>query len=99
MDSPSPAFVRFVSLERASALVGLPTPRIRRYLRAGLVAAPRFDGRKPLLGPQELARLRRIRRLTDDLGMNLAGVEVTLHLIDVITSLREARRTERSARY
>ena len=36
----------------------------------------------PLFGPAELARFRKIRRLTRDLGVNLAGVEVILRLTE-----------------
>ena len=39
----------------------------------------------------ELARLRKIRRLHDDLGLNAAGVEVALRLLDEIENLRITR--------
>lgn len=81
-----------VGLDVAAELVGMPPARVRRYLRVGLVMPRRVEGRRPMLGRDELARLRRIRRLTDDLGLNLAGVEVTLHLLDVIARLEERRR-------
>jgi MerR family transcriptional regulator/heat shock protein HspR len=41
-----------------------------------------------LFGATELAELRKIRRLTTDLGVNLAGVEVILRLTDELASLR-----------
>jgi DNA-binding transcriptional MerR regulator len=44
---------------------------VRRYIQAGLV--------DDSLTEDDLAELRRIRRLTD-LGVNLAGVEVILHM-------------------
>jgi MerR family transcriptional regulator, heat shock protein HspR len=72
----------FVTIEYAADAVGLTPSRIRRYIRIGLVAPTRSRGRQPLLGADELARLRRIRRLADDLGLNVAGIEVALHLLD-----------------
>jgi DNA-binding transcriptional MerR regulator len=39
-------------------------------------------------GEVEMAQLRRIRRLRDDLGLNMAGIEVALRLLDEIDSLR-----------
>ena len=87
----------YCRVEVAAELVGLPTSRIRRYLRAGLVQPARAERGVPLLGEAELARLRRIRRLTDDLGINLAGVEVVLRLVEEIEGLRaELARRERT---
>jgi DNA-binding transcriptional MerR regulator len=41
-----------------------------------------------LFGELELARLRKIRRLTTDLGVNLPGVEVILRLTDELAVAR-----------
>jgi DNA-binding transcriptional MerR regulator len=79
----------FVTIETASVLVGLSPARIQHYIRAGLVTPPRSVGRRPVLGAPELARLRRIRRLATDLGLNAAGIEVALHLLDIIAALQE----------
>ncbi len=48
-----------------------------------------------MFGEAELIRLRKIRRLSDDLGLNLAGVEVAMRLLDEIATLHDAieRRT------
>lgn len=71
-------------LEAAASLVRLSPARIRRYVRLGLVRPSRREGKAALFGEVELARLRRIRRLTEDLGLNIAGVEVALRLLDEI---------------
>ncbi len=56
------------------------SPRtVRRYIQRGLVSET--------LTEAELAELRRIRRLTD-LGVNLAGVEIILHMRRQIEELR-----------
>jgi MerR family transcriptional regulator/heat shock protein HspR len=70
--------------------VRLPAARVRRYVRVGLVQPSRVEGREVLFGEPELARLRKIRRLSDDLGLNPPSLEIVLHLLDEIESLRAA---------
>jgi MerR HTH family regulatory protein len=43
-----------------------------------------------LFAEPELARLRTIRRLTDDLGLNAAGVEIVLRLLEDMDRLRSS---------
>jgi MerR family transcriptional regulator/heat shock protein HspR len=69
-------------------MVGLQPTRVRRYVKRGLVTAEVDDRGAPVLGAAELARLRRIRRLTTDLGLNMVGVEVVLRLLDQIDALQ-----------
>jgi MerR family transcriptional regulator/heat shock protein HspR len=78
-------------LEVVAARVRLPRGRIRRYIREGLVQPVAVEHRVPLFGEAEMARLRRIRRLTDDLGVNLAAVEIILRLVDELSALRTPR--------
>lgn len=54
---------------------------LRRYEAFGLVQPVRAGGQL-LYRAEDLARLRRIRRLTEDLGVNLAGVEIILRLVE-----------------
>jgi MerR family transcriptional regulator/heat shock protein HspR len=54
---------------------------LRRYEAFGLVQPVRAGGQL-LYRAEDLARLRKIRRLTEDLGVNLAGVEIILRLIE-----------------
>jgi MerR family transcriptional regulator, heat shock protein HspR len=82
----------------AAQLVGLPPARVRRYLEVGLVRARTDERGAPLLGTAELARLRKIRRLTSDLGLNLAGVEVALRLLDEIEALQTGGESSRPAK-
>jgi MerR family transcriptional regulator/heat shock protein HspR len=77
-------------LETAARLTRLPPARVRRYVRVGLVRPTRVEGRTAFFSEAELARLRTIRRLGEDLGLNGAGVEVVLRLIDEIRTLRKA---------
>ena len=70
------------SLAVAAHLAGLSPARARRLVRVGLVRPAAVEQGHPLFGEVELARFRKIRRLTDDLGINLAGVEVILRLTE-----------------
>ena len=70
------------SLAVAAHLSGLSLSRARHLVRSGLVEPAAVEKGHPLFGPMELARFRKIRRLTDDLGVNLAGVEVILRLTE-----------------
>lgn len=82
--------VTYCRIEVAAERVGMPPSRVRRYVRAGLVPAARVERGAPLLDDAALGRLRRIRRLSDDLGINSAGVEVVLRLLDQIEALQAA---------
>src|SRR5918911_4648852 len=80
---PNAAFVISV----AARLVGVHEQTLRYYERAGLVAPARSKGRIRLYSLHDLERVRQIRRLTEDLGVNLAGVEVIMRLTDRIREL------------
>jgi DNA-binding transcriptional MerR regulator len=73
----------------------LAPARVRLYVRLGMVRPARADGGAVLFDDVDIARLRRIRRLAEDLGLNVAAIEVVLHLIDQI----EALNRERDARF
>jgi MerR family transcriptional regulator/heat shock protein HspR len=66
---------------------------LRAYERLGLVRPGRSAAGNRLYSPEHLERLRRIQRLTQDLGVNLAGVEIILDLLEKMEMLR--RETER----
>lgn len=64
----------------AARMVGLHAQSLRHYERMGLVRPSRSRGRQRLYSQSDVARLRHIQRLINDLGVNLAGVEVVLHM-------------------
>ncbi|MDP3062233.1 MAG: MerR family transcriptional regulator, partial [Chloroflexota bacterium] len=57
------------------------------YERQGLLAPSRSQGKTRFYSPRDIERLRRIRTLTSDLGVNLAGVEVAMRLMERIVEL------------
>ena len=77
-----------IELEAAARRAHLPTASVRRYVRRGLVRPTRVEGGPVLFDEIEIARLRRIRRLVHDLGLNSAGIEVVLRLVDQIEALQ-----------
>jgi MerR family transcriptional regulator/heat shock protein HspR len=71
----------------AARLVGVHEQTLRYYERAGLLEPARSKGRIRLYSLHDLERVRQIRRLTDEMGVNLAGVEVIMRLTDHIRAL------------
>jgi MerR family transcriptional regulator/heat shock protein HspR len=70
-------------------LVELHPQTLRHYEDMGLIIPQRSDGNIRLYSQREVERLRKINRLTQDLGVNLAGVEIILRLSDEIETLRD----------
>ncbi len=64
----------------AARMVGMHAQTLRSYERIGLVRPGRRKGRARLYSQADIERLRHIRHLIDDLGLNLAGVDVMLRM-------------------
>ncbi len=71
----------------AARMVGLHAQTLRYYERVGLVMPSRSGGRQRLYSMADVERLRRIKTFTDEMGVNLAGAEVAMKLIDRIKEL------------
>ncbi len=71
----------------ASEMVALHPQTLRRYEVLGLLVPARRAGRR-LYSPRDIEHLRTISRLSTDLGLNLAGVEVIMRLNDRIQELQ-----------
>ena len=80
----------------AAQLVGMHPQTLRMYETKGLVRPQRTPGGTRLYSEADVERLRIVQRLTSELGLNLAGVELVLRLED---ELRKAHaRIERLQR-
>ena len=80
----------------AAKLVNMHPQTLRYYERLGLVQPSRSSGRIRLYSDEDVQRLQQIQRLTNDLGVNLAGVQVILQLMEKIREMeREAEATYR----
>jgi MerR family transcriptional regulator, heat shock protein HspR len=83
----------------AAELVGMHPQTLRIYEQKGLVRPKRTAGNTRLYSEQDLERLRLIQRLTTELGLNLAGVEMVLQLEDQLGRMqRRMDRMEREMR-
>ena len=70
----------------AARMLGVQTQTLRHYERMGLIEPARTGGNQRVFSRADIERVRRIRGLMDDLGINLAGVEVILRLLDRLSA-------------
>jgi MerR family transcriptional regulator, heat shock protein HspR len=83
----------------AAELVGMHPQTLRIYENKGLIRPKRTAGNTRLYSEADLERLRLIQRLTNELGLNLAGVEHVLRLQDELVRMhRRLDRMEREMR-
>ena len=66
---------------------------LRKYERLGLVQPARTVGSMRLYSRDEIERLRFIKRLVDDVGVNLAGVQQLLSVAEVMQRIRPLMRS------
>ena len=71
----------------AARMIGVHAQTLRYYERVGLIWPSRTNGRQRLFSVADIDRLRRIKALTEDMGVNLAGAEVALRLMVRIEQL------------
>ena len=71
----------------AARIVGVHAQTLRHYERAGLIWPSRTTGRQRLYSMADIDRIRRLRTLIDDMGVNLAGAEVALKLMERVEKL------------
>ncbi len=68
----------------AARILGVQTHTLRYYEKVGIVEPCRSQGNIRLYSDLDLALLKRVKTLMDDLGVNLAGVEVVIRLAEQI---------------
>ena len=62
---------------------------LRQYEREGLICPSRTDGKMRLYSQRDIDKIKMIQRLTRDLGVNLAGVDIIIRLKDKIQSFED----------
>lgn len=72
------------------SLTNMHAQTIRLYEKLGLIT-PHRRNKNRLYSEADVERLRQIRRLTQDMGVNLAGVEVILELLSRMERLQDER--------
>jgi MerR family transcriptional regulator/heat shock protein HspR len=83
----------FISV--AARMLGMHPQTLRKYERLGLVRPTRTIGDMRLYSRQELARIKLIKRLVDESGINLAGVQRLLSVVDTVQRVRPLVRERR----
>ena len=82
----------FISM--AARELGLHPQTLRKYERLGLVQPSRKLGSVRVYSRDEIDRLRLIKHLVDELGINLAGVQRLLSVAEVLQRLRQLSRDD-----
>jgi MerR family transcriptional regulator/heat shock protein HspR len=72
----------------AADLVGMHPQTLRIYESKGLIRPKRTAGNTRLYSEADIERLRLIQQLTNDLGLNLAGVEQVMQLQDEVERMQ-----------
>ncbi len=71
----------------AARMIGVHAQTLRYYEKMGLVEPSRSQGRVRFYSRRDIERLRQIKTLMNDLGVNLAGVEVIIRLSERIAEM------------
>lgn len=82
----------FISM--AARLLGMHPQTLRKYERLGLIQPTRTIGSMRLYSRDELERLKLIKRMVDDAGINLAGVQRLLSVAEVVQRIRPLTRDD-----
>jgi len=72
-----------------STILNIHPQTLRQYEREGLVKPSRTQGRMRLYSQRDIDRMKMILRLTRQMGVNLAGVDVVLQLKEQIDTMQE----------
>ncbi len=83
-DTAEPRYV----ISIAARMLGTQTYTLRYYERIGIIEPHRSRGNIRLYSEGDIALLRRVKTLVEDMGVNLAGVEVVLHMMQRMNELQ-----------
>ena len=84
LDDTEPRYVISVT----ARMLGIQTYTLRYYEKIGIIEPARSQGNIRLYSERDIALLRRAKTLMDDLGVNLAGVEVILRMAQRMNELQ-----------
>jgi MerR family transcriptional regulator/heat shock protein HspR len=77
-----------IFISTAARMLRMHPQTLRKYERLGLVQPSRTLGSMRLYSREEIERLRFIKRLVDDQGVNLAGVQQLLGIAEVMRRIQ-----------
>jgi MerR family transcriptional regulator/heat shock protein HspR len=72
----------------AARLLEMHPQTLRKYEREGLIAPSRTAGNLRLYSDEDLERLRQVKYLVGERGLNLAGVQLALELTRALRAVR-----------
>ncbi len=72
----------------AARMVGVRTYTLRYYEKVGVIEPSRSRGNLRLYSERDIAHLKRVKTLMDDMGVNLAGVEVIMRMVQQMLELQ-----------
>ncbi len=72
----------------AARMLDVHTHTLRYYERVGIIEPRRSRGNVRLYSDRDIAILKRVKTLVDDMGINLPGVEVILRMMERVEELQ-----------
>ena len=72
----------------AARILDMHPQTLRKYERVGLVMPSRTMGMSRLYSDEDIARLKLIKHLVENLGLNLAGVQMAMKLFNRMIRMR-----------
>ena len=84
-DDSEPCYV----ISIAARMIGVHAQTLRYYEKVGIVEPSRSQGNIRLYSERDIEKLRYIKTLKEDLGINLAGVEVLLRIIEQMAQMQK----------
>src|SRR5215203_3711063 len=79
----------------AARLVEMHPQTLRKYEREGLIAPSRTSGNLRLYSDHDIERLRQVKYLVEERGLNLAGVQLALELTQRLRFLQDRAENRR----
>jgi MerR family transcriptional regulator/heat shock protein HspR len=83
-----------IFISTAARMLGMHPQTLRKYERLGLVQPARTIGSMRLYSREEIERLRFIKRMVEDMGINLAGVQQLLEIAEVMRRIQPLMRED-----
>ena len=80
--------MELIFISDAARLLDMHPQTLRKYERLGLVRPARTVGSMRLYSRDEIEKLRFIKRLVDESGVNLAGVQQLLNVAEAMQRIR-----------
>ncbi len=79
---------RYFYISFVSTVTNMHQQTIRHYEKLGLIKPKRSKGNRRLYSFRDIKKLMLIKKLSKDMGVNLAGIEIILNLLDQIEDMR-----------